>query len=424
MQKIKKNLLNISPSATLAINELSQKLEKKGKKIYKFGLGQSPFPVPDIIVKELQLNAHQKNYLNVSGLFELRKVVAKYHSIKNKYSYRANNVIIGPGSKELIFQTQLVIDGVVLLPLPSWVSYEPQANIINKKVHWLNTTAKLNWHLQPQILEEACKKIKNRTKLLILNSPNNPSGTVHEDLKTLANVAKKYGVIVIADEIYAELDFTGNYKSITHYYPEGTIVSSGLSKWCGAGGWRLGTLIFPKELDAIRKTLRSVASETFTAVSAPIQYAAIKAYTEDYSDYLNHSRKILNYISNYVYKELTKTGLQCQKPQGGFYILCDFSNVIAISNEISNSTSLVKKILKDTGFAMLPGSNFGINENRLITRIAYVDFDGKKALDLVKNQSYLSEKFLKKACPNIVNGINELRNWIGKHSSHSKRSKI
>ena len=84
MQRIRKNLINIKPSATLAINELSKKLEKEGKKIYKFGLGQSPFPVPEKIVNELKLNAHQKDYLNVSGLYKLRKEVAKYHSKKNK----------------------------------------------------------------------------------------------------------------------------------------------------------------------------------------------------------------------------------------------------------------------------------------------------------------------------------------------------
>ena len=416
MTKIKDTLKNIKTSSTLAINELSLKLQEDGKTIYKFGLGQSPFPIPDIIVKELQYHAHQKNYLDVSGLLELREVVAKYHSKKNKYSYTADNIIIGPGSKELIFQTQLIMDGDLLLPSPSWVSYEPQANIINKKIHWLNTTAKTNWHLSPQTLDELCKKLQIETKLLILNSPNNPSGTIHGDLKTLAKVSKKHDIIIIADEIYAELDFTGEYKSLTHYYPEGTIISSGLSKWCGAGGWRLGTFIFPNELDHIRQTLRSVVSETFTAVSAPIQYAAIKAYTEDYSNYLDHSRKILNCIATYVYNELTESGLDCQKPQGGFYMLCDFSNVITISNEISNSTLLTKKILKDTGFAMLPGSDFGINENHLITRIAFVDFDGKQALDLANNLSHLSEEFLKKACPNIVNGINDLKDWVSKNS--------
>ena len=97
-------------------------------------------------------------------------------------------------------------------------------------------------------------------KLLILNSPNNPSGTSNLQLKEIAFIAKKYNLIMISDEIYAELDFKGNYQSITHFYPEGTIISSGLSKWCGAGGWRLGTMIFPKNLSFIRKAMRSISS--------------------------------------------------------------------------------------------------------------------------------------------------------------------
>ena len=129
---LQKNIIGLKASATLAINELSQKLITEGKEVFKFGLGQSPFPVPDIIVKELQKNAHQKDYLNVSGLIGLREEVAKYHSQKNQYNYNSESVIIGPGSKELIFQTQLVLDCDLLLPSPSWVSYEPQAQIIKK----------------------------------------------------------------------------------------------------------------------------------------------------------------------------------------------------------------------------------------------------------------------------------------------------
>ena len=417
MNRIKENLINIQPSTTLAINELSLKLEMEGKKIYKFGLGQSTFPIPEIIVEELKKNAHKKDYLNISGLYELRKAVAEYHSKKNKYSYTGDNVIVGPGSKELIFHTQLVMEGDLLLPSPSWVSYEPQAKILNKTIHWLPTTAKSNWHLLPETLDLVCQKLKHINKLLILNSPNNPSGTVNENLEKIAVVAKKNNVIIISDEIYAELDFKGEYKSLTHYYPDGTIISSGISKWCGAGGWRLGTLIFPKELDLIKRTIRSTVSETFTAVSAPIQYASIKAYKEDYTDYLNDSRRILNCIANYIYDQLSEVGLNLQKSQGGFYMLCDFSNVLNISNEISNSLSLCKKILDESGFAMLPGSDFGIDEKKLITRIAFVDFNGKTALKEARNISNLTNQFLEISCPNIINGIHALKEWIQNNSS-------
>ena len=293
--KINANIHKVKTSATLEINEKSKFLEKQGKKIYKFGLGQSPFPVPKNIVKELKKNSHQKDYLNVSGLEDLRLEVSKYHSKKNKYKYTDNNILIGPGSKELIFQTQLVLNCDLLLPSPSWVSYEPQAKILNKKTIWIKTYKKNKWHLTGNDLEKVCKKSK-KSKLLILNSPNNPSGTSSEHLKQIAKIAKKHKVIIIADEIYAELDFSGTYKSIAHYYSEGTIISSGLSKWCGAGGWRIGTMIFPKKLSYIKDAIRNVASETFTSVSAPIQFAAIKAYSKDHQNFLNKSRKMKFWI--------------------------------------------------------------------------------------------------------------------------------
>ena len=412
MAKIKENLINIKTSSTLGINELSIKLENDGREIFKFGLGQSPFPVPDVVVKELKNNAHKKEYLNVSGLYELRQQVAQYHSKKNRYFYDAENIIIGPGSKELIFQTQLVLEGDLLLPIPSWVSYEPQAHILNKKIHWIETTAKDNWHLSPKSLDNHCKKIKNVQKLLILNSPNNPSGTIHPNLKELAAVAKAHNLIIIADEIYAELNFEGNYESITHYYPNGTIISSGISKWCGAGGWRLGNLVFPKELKNICKVLRSVVSETFTSVSAPIQYAAIKAYSEDHTQYLYYSRKILKCIANYIYKKLTDVGVLCQKPQGGFYILCDFSSVISKTNEIVDSKSFCSKILDETGFAMLPGLDFGISKDRLIARLAFVDFDGRHVLNIASKNVSLDDKFVMEHCPKISKGIESLIDWL------------
>ena len=410
--KIKTNISNIKTSATLAINELSNKLEKKGKDIYKFGLGQSPFPVPESIVNELKKNSHQKDYLNVSGLEKLREVIANYHTNKNKYHYKKENIIIGPGSKELIYQIQLVLDSDLILPSPSWVSYEPQAQILNKKIHWIKCSNKNNWHLNPIDLDKKCRKIKKVNKLLILNSPNNPSGTTHNNLKNLAKIIKENNIIVLSDEIYAELDFSGEYKSLTHFCPKNTIVSSGLSKWCGAGGWRIGYLVFPENLSYIKNAIRNIASETYTSVSAPIQYAMIKAFTKKHTLYLKNSRLILKTISEYIHKELLSVGIQCQKAQGGFYLICDFSKKIKKTNQIIDSKSLCKKILNDIGFAMLPGSDFGLSNKKLLTRIAFVDFDGKKALILLNKDRKIN---LKKICPKIIKGIDKLKNWVIKN---------
>ena len=407
-----KRFRNTDPSSTLRINEISNKLLDEGKNVYKFGLGQSPFPVPEIIIETLKKNAHQKDYLTVSGLLKLREVVAKYHSKKNLYNYSEDNVIIGPGSKELIFQCQMVTEMPLLLPKPSWVSYEPQAKILKKDVNWIDTSKNTNWHLSANALRDYCKNNKYKNQLLILNSPNNPTGTNNEELEELSKICKENNIIVISDEIYTELDFNGNYHSISHFYPKGTVISSGLSKWCGAGGWRLGTLIFPKELKIIHDSVRSLASETFTSVSAPIQYAAVKAYTEDHSEYLNNSRIILKKIADFVYDQLSEIGIECIRPQGGFYILCDFSKIIKNNNIINNSTTLCEQVLQNTGFAMLPGKNFGIEDEKLITRMAFVDFDGNKALSFIKENSSIEYKDFIELFPKINEGILNLKSWL------------
>ena len=135
-----KNLVkNLKPSSTLAINETSRELEKKGKKIFKFGFGQSPFMVPQDVVNELKNNANQNKYLPMQGLSELREAVAKYTSNKKNYNYKSENVIIGPGSKELMFLLHIIFDGEIILPAPSWVSYAPQAILGRNKVQILQT---------------------------------------------------------------------------------------------------------------------------------------------------------------------------------------------------------------------------------------------------------------------------------------------
>ena len=267
-------------SSTLAINELSAKLSKEGKHVYKLGLGQSPFPVQRAVVEELRVNAHQKDYLPVKGLYELREAVAEYHSNRHAIDRNAEDILIGPGSKELMFLLQLVYYGDLVIPTPSWVSYAPQAHIIGRHVKWIPTTLENGWKLMANDLKNLCTDDPSRPRIVILNYPSNPSGKTYtaNELKDLSKVAREYKVILLSDEIYGELNYSGKHISISRFYPEGTIISSGLSKWCGAGGWRLGTFAFPPSLNWLLEAMAAVASETFTSTSAPIQYAAIRAF--------------------------------------------------------------------------------------------------------------------------------------------------
>ena len=164
---IKDIIKNLKPSSTLLINEKSNKLESEGKKIFKFGFGQSPFKVPQDIVNELKNNAHQNKYLPMQGLEELRKSIAKYISKKKNYEYSSNNVIVGPGSKELMFLLQILFEGEILLSAPSWVSYAPQAIIGRNKIKWIETKSENNWFPTAEEIEKIVLKNKKKKIFII-----------------------------------------------------------------------------------------------------------------------------------------------------------------------------------------------------------------------------------------------------------------
>ena len=226
------NVRGLLKSATLRINETSNRLLEQGKKVYKLGLGQSPFPVPYVVQEDLKVHAHEKDYLPVMGLSQLCYAVADYFFRTQDVRFAPDNVMIGPGSKELMFILQLVYYGDLVIPTPSWVSYAPQAHIIGRHIRWIPTSLKSCWRVQPEEIERLCHSDPDRPRLIILNYPANPHGCSYdaEDLKIIADIARRYRVVLLSDEIYGELHHKGHHISVARFYPEGTIVSSGLSK--------------------------------------------------------------------------------------------------------------------------------------------------------------------------------------------------
>ena len=403
---LKKIIKNLKPSSTLRMNEISNKLEQKGKKIYRFGFGQSPFQVPDDVVNELKNNAHQNKYLSMQGLNELRTAISKYSSNKNSQNYKPENIIVGPGTKELMFLLQLLFDGDILLPAPSWVSYAPQALLSRNRTHWIITKSENNWFPTGEEIEKVILKDRKKNYLLFLNSPNNPSGQICNNLKEISTIAKKYNILILSDEIYSELSFHENFQSISQFYPEKTIISTGLSKWCGAGGWRLGHFIIPEALKELRDSLKILASETFSSVSAPIQYAAIAAYSNNHDEYINNSRSILKLVGEYVYNNLKSNKINMNKPQGGFYLMPEF-----LIKKFSTSQDMCSDILEKTGVALLPGSDFGFSKERMIVRLSFTDFNGQEFMDYIKKNNKLDTSLISKFAPKIVEGINKLKLW-------------
>ncbi len=415
------NVRGLGPSATLAINEKSQELEKKGRSVYRLGLGQSPFPIPERVIQALRDNAHQKAYLPVKGLYSLRESVASFNQRVQGIETLPENVMIGPGSKELIFILQLVYYGDLVIPTPSWVSYSPQARIIGRHVYWVPTDADNFWRLSPEQLDKICRTDPDRPRIVILNYPSNPSGYTYplDRLKELAAVARKYSVILVSDEIYGLLNFDQQHVSVACYYPEGTIISSGLSKWCGAGGWRLGTFSFPPQLSWLGDAMSIVASETFTATSAPIQYAAITAFNggDDIDEYLVDVRRILKALAEYLVKELNTININIPMSHGAFYLFPDFGTFREklAAKGILTSVEMCSSLLEETGVAILPGHDFGRDPAELTARIAFVDFDGELALKAASGEyrdKEIDESFIKLYAPRLVEAFQKLTAWF------------
>ena len=162
---IKKNILKLKESSTLVINEKCKELINQGKKVYQFGFGQSPFPVPEKIVETLKDNAHRKEYLPIQGLPKLREAISSYLQKKTGNIYPKKNILITPGSKEAMLLMHIAFKGEILISAPGWVSYEPQAQIGSNKVHWLETSRKNNWFPTATELEKKIKKNWKKKKI-------------------------------------------------------------------------------------------------------------------------------------------------------------------------------------------------------------------------------------------------------------------
>lgn len=376
----------MQPSPTLYINETVNEFWSQGKEVFHMGFGESRFDVHPSLQQALRESANQKSYLPARGLLELRKTVASYYSTKLDHEFETAQVIIGPGSKALIFGLQMVLDTDLFLPTPSWVSYEPQAQLLGKKVFYIQGKASENYQLSISALDEKVRNSQNPNKLLVINSPNNPTGQVLEQafLKELAEYCRENSILVLSDEIYFLVQHgASKHSSIAHFYPEGTFVLGGLSKHLSLGGWRLGVALLPAtELGAqVMEALAVVASETWSSVAAPVQSAAILAYSGDseIENYIQACAGLHATRTRYIYDRLKSLGIRCTEPQGGFYLTANFDFLAAElrGRGVHTSEQLAQHLLEKRSIASLPGSAFGIPTAELSLRLStsYLDFE-------------------------------------------------
>ncbi len=407
----------IEKSQTLLVNEQSRLREREGQEVFKLGFGQSPFLPPLHVREALALAVDRKDYAPVKGLAELCDAVATFHGQVDARPVVEGQVLIGPGSKILLYNTLLAFEQAdVFIPAPAWVSYAPQARLIGHRVHLLPTSWEQRWRVEPDVLESALRRSDAVAKVLILNYPGNPEGLTYraDELNELAQVARKYGVWILSDEIYGLLHHEGQHVSVAHVYPEKTLVTTGLSKWCGAGGWRLGVQILPEQTPpALKEALLGIASETYSCAPTPVQVAACTAYQLDarIQTYLARQRRVLRCLGQEIQRQLKVSGMRVHAPQGGFYVLVDASPLRSalLEKGLNNDQQMCAALVEETGVALLPGSAFGLPEEAYTARLAYVDFDGEP---LLERADAASDAEILAGCAKMMRGIERLAQWL------------
>ncbi len=437
------HLLTIPQPANLKINERlnadSRICQVVGcrRPYNNFAFGQSPYPPPPRVVEALRSEASRNRYLPTAGLPQLRDLIADYYSRNFGFPCVADQVLVSPGSKEMIAIALAALEGTVVIPAPSWVSYLPLATILKKKTLTIHTTRKDGFKLTPASLEHAVASLHTPQKVLILNNPNNPTGAVYseQELTSLTAVFRRHNIVVISDEIYARTLFDDiEFVSLASVYPEGTIVTGGLSKDQSCGGYRLGVGIFPRQATSVIEAAVTMAGSTYSCASAPVQYAALEAYANNpaIDDYVGDCARVNKLACRTMLTQLSDIpGIRATTPNGAFYVLVDLNDHRAQLNSLGLTTcsAFCYDLLTVEHTAVLPGEALLLHEDDFSVRCSFVDFDGAAALqgwrENMPDTRDDENAFARRYFPRIVEGIESIRRYIdqvqnGRKTQHAQ----
>jgi len=360
----------LKASATIAINDRVRDLWAAGRNVYHLAFGESRFPIHPKIAAALAENAHKRSYTPAAGIPELRQAIAAHYQRRFDLDVAPEQVVVGPGSKSLIFSCLMALGEEVILPQPSWVSYAPQAHIIGKPLTFVPTRPEMNFELELDVLESRIHESRQNwgnPEVFVVNSPKNPTGTMMrpEKVEALAGFAKEHELMVLSDEIYALTAFsTVPHVSIAKYYPEGSVVFGGLSKSLPLGGWRFGTAVLPRDNGgkALGHAMSNIASNIWTCVTAPVQYAALTAYSGDpeIEEYVGLCARMHACRTRYLYRTMERLGVPCQEPVGAFYVFPSFEKwrEPLAAWGVHSDEDLALYLLEHYEIATLPGSAF------------------------------------------------------------------
>lgn len=383
--KLSKRVKAIKPSATLALTAKAKEMQAKGIDVISFGAGEPDFDTPENI-KRAGVEAIEEGftkYCPVDGTPSLKKAVLERIKEDFAVDYSPPEVIVTPGAKMAIFEALYALlddQDEVLIPAPYWVSYPDMVLLAGGTPKIIETKEEDGFSLKPEDVEKA---ITEKTKVLILNSPCNPTGAVisKEDLKGIAEIAIAKDILVIADEIYAKIIFESKFISFPSLDPrlkERTILIYGVSKTYSMTGWRIGFALGPADIISAMRKVQSQTTSNPTSISLKAAEEAVKGDQEEVE------RMVLEFRGrrDLIWEGLMSIkGISCFKPQGAFYIFPNFSNYM--KGDINSSIALSEYLLEKAKVAVVPGSAFGA-EGYARLSFATSERNIKEGLDRIK----------------------------------------
>ncbi len=374
----------LTPSLTLSIDSKAKAMKAEGIDVCSFGAGEPDFDTPEHIkaAAMASLDGGFTKYTPSSGIPELRQAISEKFQTENGLDYKPSQIIVSNGAKHSCFNAILATiepGDEVIIPAPYWLSYPEMVRIAGGEPVFVHTTEESGWKMTPEQFEEA---MTPRTKMVIINTPGNPTGAMYtrEELVALAAVAEEEGILILSDEIYEKLTYDGaEHVSIASLSPEIydlTITINGFSKAYAMTGWRLGYLAAP---DAIAKAIDSMQSH---ATSNPCSFAqkgglaALKGDQQQVAD----MREEFEMRRNYMHQRLSSiNNLSVVKPQGAFYMLANISRFSLTSQNFAD------RLLSKANVAVVPGIAFG--DDRTI-RFSYAT-----SMDVIKRGIDRFEEF-------------------------------
>jgi aspartate aminotransferase len=373
--EISERAAQLTPSLTLSIDSKAKAMKAEGLDVCGFGAGEPDFDTPEHIKRAAieALESGFTKYTPNAGIPELRQAIADKFAADNGLNYRAGQVVVSNGAKHACYNAILATcqpGDEVVIPAPYWVSYPDMVRLVGAEPVIVPTSERNGWKMRPEDFENA---MTPRTKMLIMNSPGNPTGSVYtrEELEAIVSVAAEEDIYVLSDEIYEKLVYDDvKHVSIASLSQEAydlTITVNGFSKSYAMTGWRLGYLAAP---DAVVRAVDSIQSHTSSNPSSFSQYGALAALKGDQQP-LADMREEFDMRRNYMFDRLSKiSNITAVKPQGAFYILVNISQLGLTSQNFAD------RLLSKANVAVVPGAAFGDDRT--------VRFSYATSLDVIK----------------------------------------